>query len=852
MSRHRRGPIALLLLLLLDSACGGKSMQGNGSNPSAGGTGPIPETSNTFVREIPMGGAAKIDILLMIDNSLSMGDKQSVLAASLPQLLGKLTNPDCVDPNGIEASTPSTDPNTPCPMRLRREFLPVQDIHIGVVTSSLGDFGGDTCPEPQNAFHPRAEVNQPQNAAQNDHAWLLGALPRTRLGAPFLAWTLADASTYATTIGSKMTEFGNHIRAATDLGCRNEMSLEAWYRFLIDPKPPQDVTTVNQAANERGPVDNDILLQRQAFLRPDSLVVVLMFSAENDCSMRDTGSYAWVAMTAGGGFRMWRGSSPCASNPNDPCCYSCMLAGTGDVAQECLNRDAACRQDDGAKLAFADDDVNMRCRQMKRRFGYDFLFPPKRYVNALTKLEICPDSTYPDLDCDCAEAKAKAVTCSPGAPVKNPLYMNLNSSYIPTGPERKSADSVFLAGVIGVPWQDLARDPAAPVLEYSSALALDWDLFAPKVDEDYSVAALGDPLMIESSNPRTGTHPITGQALASPDSAQLANSINGHEWYTSNMDVQFACIFSLQFQLTAGSADATRICDLVTACGAPSDSDEYKICARRFDGCPCTLTAGASSTVNPLDPTVSHSPLCQAANNTYGNKQFFAKAYPGLRELQVLRGFYDVTGSDNAIVGSICPKDLNPANKWSAGYGYNPAVMALVDRLKEKLGITCMPRRLNVDAVTGVVPCAIVEAIPPDAKMTDPQWCSCEANGRITPSAQLQSAIQGALQRDAFCGPSSGLLPNCDDYCFCQLRELVSGTGDGERCLNLPNMEKNSPNPGFCYVDPVQGHGSPDLVEACPGGAKRIIRVIGAADKYLSAPAPGRVFLACSGAGDSR
>lgn len=835
-----RTPILGAVFLLVGSGCGGKSAP---ANRAVGGAGSTAETTNYVVRQNPTGGVTKIDILLMIDNSLSMGIKQEILAAAVPQLLGRLTSPDCVDPSGVEPSIHLADPVSPCPGNLQREFGPVNDVHVGVVTSSLGDFGGDTCPEPPDGSDPTSHANR----AQNDHAWLVGALSRTRMGAPFLAWTSTDASAYPSSIGVKQAEFVDYVKAATEIGCGNEMSLEAWYRFLVDPAPPIDVITLNQGANQRGQVDASILMQRQAFLRPDSLVAILMLSDENDCSMRDTGSYSWVAMTAGAGFRMWRGSSPCASNPNDPCCYSCMLADAGGVSSACLQRDTACRQaDPSAKLALADDDVNMRCRMMKRRFGYDFLFPPKRYVNALTQVAFCPDSTYPDLDCECTEAKSKGIACDPGATVTNPLYTNLNPKYVSNGPERAGADSVFLAGIVGVPWQDLAVDPsAAAVLQYKRATTLDWDLFAPKVDEDYSVAVLRDPLMLESAEPRVGTHPITGQALASPDAGQLANSINGHEWYTSRKDLQYACIFSLQAPLATGTTDATRICDLQVECGVQSDSDEYKTCARRFDGCSCTLAAPTSSAPSPLDPTVSHSPLCQAADGSYGNRQLFAKAYPGLRELQVLRGFYEATGGDNSIVGSICPKDLTPANKSSDGYGYNPAIRALVDRLKEKLGAVCLPRRLSVDPATGTIGCAIVEAIPPDASVADPAWCNCEANGRRTPAADLQSSIRSAMERSGNCGASP--LPICTEYCFCQLNQLLAGTSDGDRCLNQLNIEQTSPKPGFCYVDPSQGQGSDAMVAGCPSTEKRLIRVVGAADKYLSAPAPGRVYIACPG-----
>jgi hypothetical protein len=683
------------------AATGGTTMVAGGARTTAGGAGPTAGRAatglgggTTAAAGMPSGGQVgsgggaagasnaavsgfdKIDVLLVLDNSLSMGDKQAVLAAALPQLLRRLTNPDCVDPSGAAASQTPADPNAACPAGLQRDFVPVKDIHVGVVTSALGDFGGDTCPE-----------DGPQYLPQNDHAWLLGALPRTAAtlnGMPFLSWTPADAQAYATQIDAKGVEFRSLVTAATELGCGFEMPLEAWYRFLVDPKPPIDVTMTNSSANQRGPVDNTILDLRKAFLRPDSLVAVLVLSDENDCSMRDD-TYAWVAMTASGGFRMWRGSTACATNPNDPCCYTCMLADAKlGVSQACLDQDPTCRQGDpSGKLSAPADDINLRCRQMKRRFGYDFLFPPSRYVNALTKSDICPDQSYGDLDCNCTEAKKKGASCVPGTAVKNPLYLNLNPSAASTGSARTGPDSVFLVGIVGVPWQDLARDPSdSAVLEFKTASNLDWNLFAPKVDEDYSTAALGDPLMVESTQPRSGQHPITGQDIAPPAASRGANRINGHEWNTADKDLQFACIFSLEFELTPGKT-AARVCDLASECGTNDGSDSYKICSRKFDGCSCTLSN--STPKASLDPTVSLSPLCQNAQNQYGNTQYFAKAYPGLRELQVLRGFHDATNSDNAIVGSICPKDLDFGNRASAGYGYNPAIKSLVDGLKGKL-----------------------------------------------------------------------------------------------------------------------------------------------------------------------
>ncbi len=640
----------------------------NGTNGSA--------AANANRARVAVTGFDKVDILFVVDNSLGMADKQAVLAASMPQLLRRLTNPDCIDGNG-PVPTPA-EPLAPCYGGSRREFAPVKDIHIGLVTSSLGDFGGDVC----------QEVGV-QNFAMNDHGWLLGALPRAAAslnGVPFLSWSPTVPGSYEIELKAQVRAFQNSLATVTEIGCGAEMPLEAMYRFLVDPKPPRDVVSTNEAANHRDGIDTDILQMRKAFLRPDSLVVVFILSDENDCSLRDD-HYAWITSTARAGFRMWRGSSACLNNPNDPCCYSCML-GSADlgVSQSCLAQDTGCRQSDAAKLLQADDDVNMRCRRMKQRFGFDFLFPPSRYVNALTLPELCPEQTYGDLDCNCTEAKKKGVSCDPktSSKVKNPLFQNLNPALAPTGPLRPDSQAVYLTGVVGVPWQDLARDYQASPLQNRTASELDWDLFAPRVDEDYAVAELGDPFMLESTWPRWGWHPITGEPLAEPASPRATNSHNSHEWNTSNKDVQFACIFSLD-ALGPNGTDATHFCDLIASCGADDGSDRYQICSRQFDGCRCMLTDPASPYTHPFDPTVSLSPLCQDPWNQYGDQQYFAGAYPGLRELQVLRGFHEAHNDNKSIVGSICPKDANLANASNPDFGYNSTMKLLVDELKGKL-----------------------------------------------------------------------------------------------------------------------------------------------------------------------
>ena len=150
--------------------------------------------------------------------------------------------------------------------------------------------------------------------------------------------------------------------------------------------------------------------------------------------------------------------------------------------------------------------------------------------------------------------------------------------------------------------------------------------------------------MIESIVARAG--------LAPPSSVANADPINGHEWDTSyngppNADLQYACIFALP---GAQTCDATNIdCD----CN---------------DG-----TANMGGTVQNMQ-----NPLCQDASGAYDHTQRYAKAYPGIRELQVLQGI-----GDQAIVASLCAPNLT--NTSRPDYGFRPAIGALVTRFRTHL-----------------------------------------------------------------------------------------------------------------------------------------------------------------------
>lgn len=739
-----------------------------------------PKTSNVYVDEIRQTAVDKIDLLFMIDNSISMADKQAILADAVPLLVQRLITPLCVRPcdkndNCSEAqerdgipTMGNADATGKCAQGAP-EFSPIHDIHVGVVTSSLGAHGApsakDVCAQEDD----------------NDHAHLLGSV-RTGLTSyenqGFLKWDTTKPAKYmpaGDSDGAAFTDkFTAMVKGAGEHGCGFEASLESWYRFLIDPEPPLKSTLMGNTTVREG-LDQVILDQRAAFLRPDSLVAVIMLSDENDCSIRDEG-YGWLIARS---QSMYRSTSQCAANPNDTCCQSCVEQ-SANPGCPAIGSDPECMK--GNTLPMGSDDLNLRCWQQKRRFGFELLYETQRYSEGL---------------------RSHTVPNRKGEPVQNPLFAAA------PGKASRDAGLVFLAGIVGVPWQDIADDETRDTpdtLRYLTEAQLEmkgrWNtiLGSPNSGSTDAPVPPEDPLMIETPDERMGMNPITKDAIAPSSSTGLVNKINGHEQTNvANSDLQYACIFKL----------ATPI-----MCDAARDA--------AGGGCDCFA-----------EDAPFNRPLCQ------GTTQNYAKAYPGTRHLQVLKEF-----KDNSIVASICPKVTEGPTK--PDYGYNPAVKAIIDCLKEALKGKCLPRPLVPAKVasmeTGVdvgqVPCAVVEARLPPAG----QGCGCDAGQNrkgLEDRPQLREAVLQKLKDGNTCGQSGGTA--CEDYCTCELLQLSGGD------LNTCQNDANPPStPGYCYINaaPNEPHvGNADLVKDCSASEKRLLRFVG------NTPAQGAIALvACLGA----
>ena len=546
----------------------------------------------------PLTKSDKVDILLVVDNSKNLDVAHALFAETVPYLLERLTRPACVNGLGnVVATTPG--PDDPCPLG-QRDFRPVTDLHLAVISTSLGGHGADVCSPGSPSFDP--EMNDAARLLQRNEA---GGVVPTYAGRGFLWWDpgQAQAPPGESDLGALSAKLVEVVRGVGRDGCGFESQLESIYRFLVDPDPYASIVLQDGAAVPTG-TDQVVLQQRADFLRPDSAVVVALLTDENDCSTREGGQFFFSNQRSnpdGTTYHLPRARSECAVDPGDPCCASCAQSPAPGCPPS--SADSACLL---PPLSDAEDPINLRCFDQKRRFGIDFLYPVDRYVRAFSEPTVADRA---------------------GALAPNPLF---------TG--GRSPELVLLAGIVGVPWQDIAFDPHSLSSGYLSAREIDWGLL---VGDPLTGAPPGDALMIESVAPREGTSPAVGAALA-PPSAPLptANPINGHErLIAAGDDLQYACIFP-----------------------RPSPKD----CAVETDDCHCTA----------ID--IDTNPICQQADGAYGPVERWARALPSTRELRVLQGL-----GDQSVVASICaPIVAGPAQPT---FAYKPAVDAILRSLRSRL-----------------------------------------------------------------------------------------------------------------------------------------------------------------------
>jgi len=509
---------------------------------------------------------------------------------------------------------------------------------VGFVSSSLGDAGANSA---------CAALGSPRFVPDRvDMAHLIGSLPRGQFAGGnalgFLEWSAgqADFDLFADS-AQRM------LRSVGESGCGWEQTLESWYRFLVDPYPYRELVRVvcpgssGTAANcvqpavdvdDRILLDDTLLAQRQAFLRPDSLLAIAMLSDENDCSLQ-VGNQTWVVVNIDDQRPMFKGSSTCAQDANDKCCFNCALGPPAGCAV-----DPSCTADPANvnRLTPNEDGNNLRCFDQQRRFGLEFLLPVQRYINALTLPELCWNA--PDLS---------TVGCNVLDIAPNPLF---------AGGGREPSQ-VLLSGIVGVPWQSLAAQVnaagtplGAEQLRFKSGAELGtggdatWSQIVGSPGVRWQAATTERPEV--ASQPRV--LPTLAQMVESPSARAgvlAGNPLNGRDFDTSRGgsrpdDLEYACIYPLRQPKDCAALDPN------------------------VDNCACYAESNST-------------PLCEQtpAVSVAGTTQYWDRAYPGARQLQVLRG-----QGDKAVVASICPRNLSDGA--AVDFGYRPALSSLLERIE--------------------------------------------------------------------------------------------------------------------------------------------------------------------------
>jgi hypothetical protein len=743
-----------------------------------------PRTTSVVTEQLKQSAVDKIDLVLAVDNSASMADKQAILALAVPDLITGLVNPPCLDNmTNLPVAVANLKPTDTCPTGSTREFNPVLDIHIGLLSSSLGTFGvggiGGCLETPSATCTATTTPTTPGDdhghlVTRSDSCNTMGDIP-TYGGQGFLAWDPAQKLTPhgipdVATLQNSLREL---VVGDGQSGCGFESQDESWYRFLIDPTPYKSITFQNNQVSVSG-IDQPLLKQRQEFLRPDSLLAIIVVSDETDTSVKEYSFYPLVTAT---GSPLPNPRSGCNNGPNDPCCVTCGLPAPKGMG--CLDPDPQCAM--GAPPPMP-SDPSLRAFGLtshKQRFGAEFYYQPSRYVNAL---------------------KSPTVADVTGKQVPNPIFTNLD----PTNYSGAVRDSnlVFYAAIVGVPWQLIARQKngvpdlvagvsdidATQVGGFKTAREL---TLLDKSGHSYWDDIVGDPenyreplspFMKEKTGPRSGVDPITGATIMPATTPNGMGTtvggtvLNDHERTiaTPVADIEYACIFPV---LPNTNPCDSGVCDCLAS---PSDN-----------------------------------PLCYP-NPSDGGKntlQKFAKAYPGLKELAIAHGM-----GDQGIAASICAKQLK--DNTAADFGYRPAVKAIIDRLKLALNGQCLPRKLTPN-MQGQVQCLILEG-------SKSNTCRCDTTmSRSDVLPEHKPAVIAAQAEPAGTGLN----------CFCEI--------DQAQGADLMDCQTKTPatSNGWCYVDADQGKAEAAIVSKCPPSQQRQIRFVG-----NGAPQHGAtVFLTCAG-----
>jgi len=534
----RRLPFALLVCLF---GCAAKTA---GELPADGGGDSTPPGTDAIVEDEgvpadtepppfdagPPKLTSKLDLLFVVDNSISMADKQAELARAIPVMIRDLVSP-------------STDPSG-------KAFT---SLHVGVITTSLGSHGTSACAveitsrsaNDRGHLLPRSGEGSGSGFAVSTGGTVVSAACPSPVTASPITWAFdasAGSADYYSSTGAIVagTATSCVILSAREQGCGYEEGLEAMYHFLIDPAPyakaevrctfgiSGDACGSNRILIEG--LDSELLAQRAAFLRPDSTVAIAYLSDENDFSLKPAG-LNWLPWGYGKG-QMQRGWSGCSTAPDsfepesvlefnklhdEYRCYSCFENTSNPNcsvpwASVPLNNDV--------------DGRNLRGFHQVQRYGYNFLWGRQRYVDGLTK---------------------GMVFGSDQKLAPNPLFAG----------GMRTAGNVIFAAIVGVP-PNLVSNPDGTPKSLTSA---DWQKLVGDTGRDLH--------MIESIQPRTGLPRYAGDRTIDPVSGGERDIQDGD-------DLQYACIAPRSTTVGGNDCEGTSPASRSPLCGTDGTQQYYK------------------------------------------------------------------------------------------------------------------------------------------------------------------------------------------------------------------------------------------------------------------------------------
>ncbi len=222
---------------------------GDDAGHDAGADAGLPPCTPETFEEPPTGPPVAVDLLFVVDSSGSMSEEQRTLAENFPRMLEMLLTGD-MDRDGV------------------RDFFPVASLHVGVVTTDLGDDGFGVCGDARPPEGDDAVLRTSGSFA------LTGCAPPYPSVLSFRPEDGVPPSAFA-------HDFSCVARVGTQ-GCGYEQPLEAALKALTPGTSP-----LRFAHDSIGHGDG----ANAGFLRDDATLAIVLVTDEDDCSVSDPDLY---------------------------------------------------------------------------------------------------------------------------------------------------------------------------------------------------------------------------------------------------------------------------------------------------------------------------------------------------------------------------------------------------------------------------------------------------------------------------------------------------------------------------------------------------------------------------------